>query len=84
MKKPDNIVFNSSTNEYDACKKEYHTSLTQKNSAVKLSNLELELQPYFKKKLLELKEKYDYSAKEPEWNELIYNSKYNFKPILER
>ena len=48
----------------------------------KLSNIELESQPYFKKKLLEIKEKYDYLTKEIEWNELIYNSKYNFKPII--
>ena len=83
MKKADNIVFNSSTNEYDAYKKEYPTSFNSKKfSAGKLSNIELESQPYFKKKLLEIKEKYDYLTKEIEWNELIYNSKYNFKPII--
>tara|TARA_B100001758_G_C18404624_1_gene611209 strand:- start:1792 stop:2169 length:378 start_codon:yes stop_codon:yes gene_type:complete len=83
MKKPDNIVFNSSTNEYDAYKKEYPTSFNSKNfSPSKLSNIELESQPYFQKKLLEIKEEYNHLIKELEWNELIYNSKYKFKPII--
>tara|TARA_X000000368_G_scaffold227477_1_gene179573 strand:- start:1484 stop:1861 length:378 start_codon:yes stop_codon:yes gene_type:complete len=83
MKKPDNIVFNSLTNEYDAYKKEYPTSFNSKNfSAEKLSKIELESKPYFQKKLLEIKASYDLLTKELEWNELIYNSKYNFKPII--
>ena len=83
MKKPDNIVFNSLTNEYDAYKKEYPTSFNSKNFSLgKTSNIELESKPYFQKKLLEIKEKYDCLKKELEWNELIYNSKYNFTPII--
>ena len=83
MKKPDNIVFNSLTNEYDAYKKDYPTNFNSKNfSSGKLTNIELESKPYFQKKLLEIKEKYDYLKKEIEWNELIYNSKYNFTPII--
>ena len=83
MKKPDNIVFNSLTNEYDSYKKEYPTSFNSKNfSAEKLSKIELESQPYFQKKLLEIKAQYDRLKTELEWNELIYKSKYNFKPII--
>ena len=83
MKKPDNVVFNSLTDEYDSYKKEYPTSFNSKNfSAEKLSKIELESQPYFQKKLLELKAKYDQLTSELEWNELIYKSKYNFKPII--
>ena len=83
MKKPDNIVFNYSNNEYDAYKKEYPTSFNSKNfSAQKLSKIELESQPYFQKKLVEIKEQYDLLKKEIEWNQLIFNSKYNFKPII--
>ena len=83
MKKPDNVVFNSLNNEYDSYKKEYPTSFNSKNfSAEKLSKIELESQPYFQKKLLEIKAKYDQLTTELEWNELIYKSKYNFKPII--
>ena len=83
MKKPDNIVFDSSTNEYDSYKKEYPTSFNSKNfSAEKLTKIELESKPYFEKKLLEIKGQYDLLAKEIEWNQLIFESKYNFKPII--
>tara|TARA_B100001094_G_scaffold287806_1_gene303571 strand:+ start:156 stop:533 length:378 start_codon:yes stop_codon:yes gene_type:complete len=83
MKKPDNIVFNSDTKEYDSYKKEYPTSFNSKNfSAEKLSKIELESQPYFQKKLLEIKTAYDFLTTELKWNELIYKSKYNFKPII--
>tara|TARA_B100001142_G_scaffold224408_1_gene222539 strand:- start:9721 stop:10098 length:378 start_codon:yes stop_codon:yes gene_type:complete len=83
VKKPDNIVFNSLTNEYDAYKKEYPTSFNSKNfSAQILSKIELESQPYFKKKLLEIKAQYDLLTTEIEWNQLIYKSEYNFKPII--
>ena len=82
MKKPDNIVFNSLTNEYDSYKKEYPTSFNSKNfSAEKLSKIELDSKPYFQKKLLEIKAKYDRLTTEIKWNELIYRSKYNFKLV---
>ena len=83
MKKPDNIVFNSITNEYDSYKKDYPTSFNSKNfSAEKLSKIELESQPYFQKKLLEIKSEYDRLTTELKWNELIFKSKYNFKPLI--
>ena len=50
MKKPDNIVFDSSTNEYDSYKKEYPTSFNSKNfSAEKLTKIELGSKPYYLK-----------------------------------
>ena len=83
MKKPDNVVFNSLTNEYDSYKKKYPTSFNSKNfSPEKLSDIKLESQPYFQKKLLEIKAKYNNLSKELEWNELIYKSKYNFNPVI--
>ena len=83
MKKPDNIVFDSLTNEYDSFKKEYPTSFNSKNfSAEKLTKIELGSKPYFEKKILEIKAQYDLLAKEIEWNQLIFESKYNFKPII--
>jgi len=83
MKKPDNIVFDSSTNEYDSFKKEYPTSFNSKNfSAEKLTKIELGSKPYFEKKILEIKAQYDLLTKEIEWNQLVFESKYNFKPII--
>tara|TARA_B100001758_G_C18191401_1_gene494796 strand:- start:223 stop:600 length:378 start_codon:yes stop_codon:yes gene_type:complete len=83
MKKPDNIVFNSKTKEYDSFKKEYPTSFNSKNFAPeRISRLKIDSQPYFKERLLEIKKQYYSLTKELEWNELIYQSKYTFKPII--
>ena len=83
MKKPDNIVFNKVTKEYDSFKKAYPTSFNSKNfSAEKIARTRLESQPYFKRKLIEIKEQYDILTEELKWNELIYNSTYNFNPLI--
>ena len=83
MKKPDNIVFNYKSEEYDAFKKEYPTSFSSKNfTPDKLRNVKLDAQPYFQKKFFELKEQYDRLSNELKWNEIIYNSNYKFKPII--
>ena len=83
MKKPDNIVFNTATKEYDSYKKEYPTSFNSKNfSTEKVARISLGSQPYFKKKLIEIKEQYDILTEELKWNEIIYNSTYNFNPLI--
>ena len=83
MKKPDNIVFNISSNEYDSYKKEYPTSFNSKNFSIeKISKSKIESQQYFKNKFSEIKEQYDALLQEFNYNELIFNSKYNFKPIV--
>ena len=56
MKKPDNVIFNEKTQEYDAYKKEYPVSFSSKTFEVdKITNLKLEAQPYFKNRFLEIK-----------------------------
>ena len=83
MKKPDNVVFNDLTKEYDAYKKNYPVSFSSKNFEIEnIDNLKIEARPFFKKKFLEIKEEYDKLLKKLEWNELIFNSQFSFKPII--
>ena len=83
MEKPDNVVYNKETNEYDAFKKNYPVNFSSKNFEIEnIDNLKIEARPYFKKKFLEIKEEYDKLLKKLEWNELIFNSKFSFKPII--
>lgn len=83
MKKPDNIVYNEKTQEYDSYKKSYPTSFSSKNFTIeKIDNLKTNSKPYFKKKYKEIKEQYECLLEELEWNNLILNSKYNFNPII--
>tara|TARA_B100000963_G_scaffold332238_1_gene323601 strand:- start:495 stop:890 length:396 start_codon:yes stop_codon:yes gene_type:complete len=82
-KKPDNVVFNYNTKEYDSFKKKYPTSFSSKNFTIeKIENLKHESQPYFKKKYSEIKEQFEELVEELKWNELIFNSDYNFNPII--
>lgn len=83
MKKPDSIVFNNETQEYDSYKKEFPTTFNSKNfSAEKISKTKIESQAYFKNRFIEIKDQYESLLKEFEWNELIFSSKYNFQPIV--
>ena len=51
MKKPDNVVFNDLTKEYDAYKKNYPVSFSSKNFEIEnIDNLKIEARPFFKKK----------------------------------
>ena len=82
MKKPDNVIFNERTQEYDAYKKEYPVSFSSKTFEVdKITNLKLEAQPYFKNRFLEIKNEYNSLVEKFEWNERICNAKFNFKII---
>ena len=85
MKKPDNVVFNYEENQYDAFKREYPTSFNSKNfNLEKIENIKLESKPYFKEKFLEIKKKYDELIEKFKWNEIIFNSKHKFNPIIGR
>ncbi|MDG1715394.1 DUF2452 domain-containing protein [Lacinutrix sp.] len=86
-KKPDNVVFNTETQQYDAALKPYATNvgapaiqvtenITWKNKNVHKANKQL------KAKYLELKAEYDKMIYELEYNNLVYNAKFNFQPIL--
>lgn len=86
-KKPDNVVFNTNTNSYDAALKPYATNvgapaivvkenITWKNKNIHKANKQI------KAKYLELKAEYDRMMEELEYNNLVYNAKFNFEPIL--
>ena len=71
------------SNEYDSYKNNTQR-VDQKIFSRKTNLIKIELgsKPYFEKNYLKLKDKYDLLAKEIEWNQLIFESKYNFKPII--
>ena len=86
MKKkyPDNIVYNYETGEFDANKKAYPTSVGgQKFEPLKVDKSDsIKANKYFKSRLDELKEEYKKLVQEYNWTKLIYESRYNFQPIL--
>ena len=83
MKKPDNIVYNYKSETYDAFKKNYPTSFNSKNFEIeKINNLKIEARPYFEKKFIEIRNQYLKMTEKLKWNEIIFNSKYNFNPII--
>jgi len=86
MKKkyPDNIVFNIDTAEFDASKKAYPTSVgAQKFEPIKVDKSDsIKANKYFESRLSELKDEYKKLVEEYNWTSLVYESKYNFQPIL--
>ena len=83
MKKPDNIVFDAKNESYDAFKKRYPTSFSSKNFNVEeIRDIKIEAQPYFKQRFNEIKKQYQELVEKLEWTNIIYNSNYNFNPIV--
>ena len=81
--KPDNIVYNETSNEYDAFKKNYPTNFNSKNFSKEIiKDLKSEAKPYFLQKLNEIKLEYDSIVEKIKWNEIIFNSNYNFNPVV--
>jgi hypothetical protein len=85
-KKPDNVVF-SEKEGYNASSLSYSTSVgapvirvddivSWKSRGITNVNKE------FENKFNELKIQYENLMKEFEWNELIYNSKFSFEPVI--
>ena len=82
-KKPENVVYNNVTGEYDAFKKSYPTSFNSKNfESEEISCLKIEAKPYFKSKFSKIQEDYQNFISELKWNQRIYKSKYNFNPTI--
>lgn len=86
-KKPDNVVFNTDTQKYDAALKPYATNVgapkitttdtvAWKNRSIHKFNHKLQA------KYQEIKDEYLKMIQEFEHNELIYNAKFNFEPII--
>lgn len=86
-KKPDNVVFNIETQRYDAALKSYATSVGApvitttdtvdwKNRSIRKVNQKVQT------KYLELKAEYDKMMAEFEYNNLIFNAKFTFEPLV--
>jgi hypothetical protein len=86
-KKPDNVVFNTETQKYDAAIKPYATSagspvitttdtVSWKNRSIRKINSKVEA------KYLELKAEYKKMMEEFEYNKLIFGATFTFEPII--
>ena len=86
-KKPDNVVFNIETQRYDAALKPYATSVGApvitttdtvdwKNRSIRKINQKVQT------KYLELKAEYEKMMAEFEYNNLIFNAKFTFEPLI--
>jgi hypothetical protein len=86
-KKPDQVVFDETTQRYDASIKQYGTNVgapsisttnvkTWKNVGISKVNHLL------KQKFSEIQKQYEQLLEEHKWNDLIYNTEYNFEPIV--
>jgi len=85
-KKPDNVVFDIETQKYDASLKAYGTNVgapvittpdtvAWKNRSINKLNRSVQT------RYQEIKAQYDELMQEFEYNNLIYNAKFNFEPI---
>jgi len=84
--KPDNIVFSD--------EKGYHASLLPYATTVGAPAIRMDdvvswksrgisnVNKQFENKFNELKEQYLHLMQEYEWNELVYNSKFSFEPVI--
>lgn len=86
-KKPDLVVFNEETQQYDAALKPYGTSASSpvikplntaswKNDGIQRVNKQ------FKSKFDEVKAQYEELMQKFQYNDLVYNAKFSFEPIF--
>ncbi|MEM7487169.1 MAG: DUF2452 domain-containing protein [Bacteroidota bacterium] len=86
-KKPDNVVFDTENDKYDAALKPYATnvgapsikatdSIAWKNRSINKLNHKVQT------KFLELKAEYENMLQEFEYNKLIFEAKFSFEPIV--
>ena len=83
---PDNVVF-SEENGYNANVLAYPTSVgapaIKMDNVVDWKNIGIRnVNREFESKFNELKAEYEKLMQEFEWNEIIYNSKYSFEPVI--
>ncbi len=86
VKKPDNVVFDSNTQTYDASLKPYATSLgapsIKSTDTIAWKNRSInKINHKVKAKYLELKKEYENMKQELAYNQMIYDAKFNFEPI---
>ena len=83
-KYPDNIVYDPDKDKFDANTKAYPTTVgSQKFEPVCVDKSDsIKADHYFESKLQEIKKEYETLKDEYKWTRMIYNSTYNFQPIL--
>ena len=86
-KKPDLVVFNEETQSYDAALKPYATSASSpvikpldtaswKNDGIQRVNQQIQSE------FEEVKKQYEALMQKFQYNDLVYNSNFNFEPII--
>jgi len=86
-KRPDNVVYNEEKQKYDASLKPYATNvgapvitavdtLAWKHKSIHRVNKNIET------KYLEIKSEYNKMMEQFEYNQLIFNARFNFEPIV--
>ena len=86
-KKPDLVFFDKETQQYDAAIKPYGTSASSPvikplNTATWRNDGVDRVNKQFKSKFDELKKEYEAMMEQFEYNDLVYNAKFNFEPII--
>lgn len=86
-KKPDLVVFNEETQQYDASLKPYGTNASAPaikplNTATWRNDGVDKVNKQFKSKFDELRKEYQEMMEQFEYNDLIYNAKFSFEPIV--
>jgi len=86
MKKkyPDAVVYNTETGEFDAKNKPYPTSVSAPSfKPIKVDKGDsIKANKYFESRMAEIKEEYKKLVDEYNWTSLVYESTYNFQPIV--
>ena len=86
-KKPDLVVFNEETQQYDAALKPYGTSASSPvikplNTATWRNDGVQRVNKQFKSKCDEVRKEYEELMQKFQYNDLVYNSKFNFEPNI--
>jgi len=86
-KKPDLVVFNEDTEKYDAALKPYGTSASSPvikplNTATWRNDGVQRVNKQFKSKFEEVRKEYEELIQKFQYNDLVYNSKFSFEPII--
>tara|TARA_B100000809_G_scaffold160296_1_gene157682 strand:- start:494 stop:925 length:432 start_codon:yes stop_codon:yes gene_type:complete len=86
-KKPDLVVFNEETQKYDAALKPYGTSASSPvikptNTATWTADGVRRVNKILKGKFDEVKKEYELLMEKFQYNDLLYNAKFGFEPII--
>ena len=83
-KYPDNVVYDYELEKFDANTKPYPTTLgSQSFEPIKVDKSSISnANDYFQSRLNELKDEYQKLVEEYNWTKLVYESSYNFQPII--